>query len=935
MATKLKRTLFIGLGGTGVQAVLEAKRLFAEQFGQIPPIIGFLGVDTNLGEFSKSTSKVYLDQNERIQLVVNNPEAFYMEHKEVFDWLSPKNLRSLQTLKPDGAGQIRTNGRFAFTIKHDEVRTAVSNAIRRISGHISNMTNDKWELDGDSSVQIHLVFSISGGTGCGTFINMAALLRDVAPNCNLVGYALMPDVFINCGDYVGTNAYGALRDLDFLMSKVDVANPFKLRMLDNSELTLSKIPFDQIFMVDASNDHGDCVSDIDDMVKLVGRALSTVSGPLGVAVAGNMSNFRTLIADGNCVNQDKTGWASGMGFCEILFNAQRLKDIYANKAAYQLAKQLIGAQPSDTIGDVLSWFNENGLQEDNADQLLDSLYEMNRVRRFENTAKKAADSLADVQSHCNEENKRAAKEIKENYDAKIVVVQHAFDEYIGKKIKTSGLLTAIEFVKGILAQIDLCDGQMMDEIKELENDESKFQRSSKSANDALKNKKTLFGLGLTDIFEDINTSTNKLAKAMVDGTRHQHAHTFFQKFKTHVKQIEASLAGMLRIMESDAICPAFNQNVLALMKDSGSKSPFIIDISKELSKNIDCSKDGDIRIDLFVDSLENKDVFSLLGKKASEIKDLLLQYANEMQSVKDFDKVTVNTEIAKLSVDERKRLMEDALRKSDILLPIDEKGQPICKGVKNYIYVAAKNGDSCFIAEYPEMKNLIEAAAGDTKISYAPIEDENRVIIYRQRGVYPVFQLKSIHKYESDYRNKLERKSFSIDANLEKWLENERWNFMPNKTSDKDSLDLWVRALIHKLIRHQGSRYEVYSPASTGGDNSNNGWVRLAAAPEREGTEARYYAFEDFKKNKAIYKSKGDLLDAITEKENQYSAPDLRKLYASVAEMAFHDFDRYINEISAVGVLPETLNSAGYAKTKDLINQETNYAKYWAKKSEE
>ena len=107
MATKLKRTLFIGLGGTGVQAVLEAKRLFAEQFGQIPPIIGFLGVDTNLGEFSKSTSKVYLDQNERIQLVVNNPEAFYMENKEVFDWLSPKNLRSLQTLKPDGAGQIR------------------------------------------------------------------------------------------------------------------------------------------------------------------------------------------------------------------------------------------------------------------------------------------------------------------------------------------------------------------------------------------------------------------------------------------------------------------------------------------------------------------------------------------------------------------------------------------------------------------------------------------------------------------------------------------------------------------------------------------------------------------------------------------------------------------------------------------------------------
>ncbi len=935
MATKLKRTLFIGLGGTGVQAVLEAKRLFAEQYGQIPSILGFLGVDTNLGEFSKSTSKTYLDQNERIELVVNNPEAFYQENKEMFGWMSAKNLRSLQTLKPDGAGQIRSNGRFAFTINYDKVKTAVEGAIRRISAPVSSSSNDKWQLDGDPSVQIHLVFSISGGTGCGTFINMAALLRDVTPTCNLVGYAMMPDVFINCGDYIGTNAYGALRDLDFLMSKVDVSNPFKLRQLDGSELVLSKMPFDQIFMVDATNDHGDCVTDIDAMVKLIGRALSTVSGPLGVAVAGNMSNFRTLIADGNCVNQDKTGWVSGMGFCEIMVDAQRLKDVYANKAANQLAKQLIGEQPVDTTADVLNWFSSNEIQEDNANQLLDSLYEMKQVHHFENTNKNAADSWIDVQSNCAEEKKRAAKEIKEKFDGKLVKVQNAFDEYIKNKIKEAGLLTAQEFLKGIIAQIDLCDGQMIDEISGLSNDESKYERESKSANDALKNKRFLIGSRFTELSENISMAANKWAKVIVDDVRHQNAHTFYQKFKSHVKQIGASLENILKVMNSDAICPTFNQTILSLIKERGSKSPFVIDISKELIKNIDCSKDGDIRVDLFADSLEDKNIFSLLGKKAGEVRECLLNYAYGMQSVKDYDKVTVNSEITNMSVDQRKELMENALRKSDILLPIDEKGQPICKGVKNYIYVAAKNGESCFITEYAEMKNMIEAAAGDTKISYAPVEEENRVIIYRQRGVYPVFQLRSIHKYELDYRSKMDRKSFSVDADLEKWLENERWNFMPNKTSDKDSLDLWVRALVHKLIRHQGSRYEVYSPASTGGDNSNNGWVRLAAAPEREGTEARYYAFEDFKKNKSIYKSKGDLLDAITEKEKMYSVPDLKRLYADVAEMAFHDFERYVNEISVVGVLPETLNGPGYAKTKDLLNQETNYAKNWAKRSED
>ena len=40
---KLRRTLLIGLGGTGFNAILNAKKMFYENYGEIPPMIGFIG----------------------------------------------------------------------------------------------------------------------------------------------------------------------------------------------------------------------------------------------------------------------------------------------------------------------------------------------------------------------------------------------------------------------------------------------------------------------------------------------------------------------------------------------------------------------------------------------------------------------------------------------------------------------------------------------------------------------------------------------------------------------------------------------------------------------------------------------------------------------------------------------------------------------------
>ena len=44
---KITRTLYVGLGGTGVMAILRAKQCFVDAYGEVPPMVAFLAIDTD------------------------------------------------------------------------------------------------------------------------------------------------------------------------------------------------------------------------------------------------------------------------------------------------------------------------------------------------------------------------------------------------------------------------------------------------------------------------------------------------------------------------------------------------------------------------------------------------------------------------------------------------------------------------------------------------------------------------------------------------------------------------------------------------------------------------------------------------------------------------------------------------------------------------
>ena len=104
-----------------------------------------------------------------------------------------------------------------------------------------------------------MVFSICGGTGAGTFINMAYIIKNTLSNCKLTGYAVLPDVFDNMSNYgmarVKPNAYGSICDLDWFMH----LNGTEKLQFDyvTSKQQITGAPFNAIFIIDNRNENGD------------------------------------------------------------------------------------------------------------------------------------------------------------------------------------------------------------------------------------------------------------------------------------------------------------------------------------------------------------------------------------------------------------------------------------------------------------------------------------------------------------------------------------------------------------------------------------------------------------------------------------------------------------------------------------------------------
>ena len=256
---KIRKSLFIGLGGTGASTLLALKKRFFEVYGHIdgqdgvPRFAQFLAFDTDAPGTRKlnfqnvqNTSlgierDIRFEPSEVIGVQAPNVKEFIQDeqNQELYNYWMPlgneKLLKGLNNLD-EGAGQVRLFGRLAYHWNARKIATTLQGAINDIllAGN-PDEDFEPLEAGGFKPLDVYIVSSLAGGTGSGMFLDVAMKVRQILKEemtntggVQIQGYFVLPDIFsleLSKGEAlrVTPNAAGALLDLDFFQGFMPAA----------------------------------------------------------------------------------------------------------------------------------------------------------------------------------------------------------------------------------------------------------------------------------------------------------------------------------------------------------------------------------------------------------------------------------------------------------------------------------------------------------------------------------------------------------------------------------------------------------------------------------------------------------------------------------------------------------------------------------------
>lgn len=188
-------TVFIGIGGTGIDCLREVKKAV---FNRIKPDnpesptpeyrnVQFLGIDTDRLCLQDAGTVYDLDENtEFVNISVFNSAAIAFCENKSLQWFN-ENLSIIDACS--GSGAIRQVGRLAAFLNIDKIINKITQKIE-----IAYRSSDK------SKMNIHIFTGMGGGTGSGCFLDVCYLIQYIINHLALFGvasvkgYLFLPDV---------------------------------------------------------------------------------------------------------------------------------------------------------------------------------------------------------------------------------------------------------------------------------------------------------------------------------------------------------------------------------------------------------------------------------------------------------------------------------------------------------------------------------------------------------------------------------------------------------------------------------------------------------------------------------------------------------------------------------------------------------------------
>ena len=909
---KIRRCLYIGLGGTGMNALLHTKRMFVETYGKVPPMIAFLGIDTDGGAYEKSlTSKVgpvKLDIVEQMPIQCEDPRSIYNRYKSHFSWFHEKNYGFLTGMK-NGAGQFRSNGRFALIVNYKNIQKKLIDTIASIS-NAQNASNREFEVLGDK-IEVHIVFSLCGGTGCGTFLDTALLVRKALNNdCKIAGYGILPDVFelmAKTGvSNVKTNAFGAIQDLDQLMHLGrNSSEKYEVDYIDSTEVYEDR-PFDTFFFIDNKNDNGDVYDNVSQLGEMVGLAVATSAGELSAAAASVMDNVNKQIENGSMDVINKKAWAAGIGICEILFRGATLADI----ASIKYAKRLL-TRMTNTTADVNAIAN-NWIDSENVNIRENKGFD-NVIDYVGKKQPKTNLSLNNNQDAKNEVDMwlKTTEMKSDEVDAKIAELSARCRAELRKMvIERINADAGVGNVKGILseinAQVNSFLGEMNDELQNLTDKKPALDSILlTSINDLIEVDGKFFKLPSTlkEKVEDVEVNAMNAAVAGREIARRNAAVRFYntflgdlQKEIDHINDIEAMI-GLVNQDLSDRLTRLQNYAT-----GEGNQT-FQIDLGRSYATSIEIDE-SQLNVNEFLKALGyTNDVYDFADQPREENMKSLLAYTDSLPGVKEWRAKNIEEVLRAMDPKELDRTIKLSISKSMPLFTINDHGYMTQEQPSDIFYVGVPDMSDSIFAKGDRFKNQIEGAP---TVNFASIGSSDRIIVYRQISVFPAFKLAPVFSY-SNRAYERDPEKYHFDYSLYTQMQREGYSLMPQEEVD-DSLAMWIKGLIFGLIRNTGETYQIKD--NENGDPLDDYWVSLG--------KYRDDAFKNFKREQNKY---GNQFQEFF--DNLQSSKGSEYLNGIIADAKLD----YLAKYSQVNMTNDQLKAKGFESVRELITNEINFVK--------
>lgn len=921
MAIKLKKTLYVGLGGTGVSALLKVKKCFVDSYGEVPPMIGFLAIDTDGAASNKSVTSnlgetIKLEPTELLVCTVKGALSVYNANPKTYDWVPSKNVDKLSSIQGGGAGQVRSNGRFIAYYNNQLIKNNIQAVVTKIHQLIPQ--GSKYEVDTNIGgveypANVNVFASIAGGTGSGMLIDVLSIIRDAlnqnAQTFKLYPWIVLPEVFraMNAGPSMANvlyNSYGALRTLDYVMHH-DPKTP----AINFGYSKINEPLFDYAYIINNMNQAGVTFNSLDDLIDVIAKSAFLPANKMGDDLSSPFDNIVAQKMGGTYDILNKKAWAASASSAELIYDNQAVGRAIAYTTISQLCDSMLQS-PNDGVADANAFFDDQNvmIRENNGrDDIINALLSpapTYSLQIDENTTE--IDINAYIENNCGQS--QLEPELKKALEKKLFTANIYFEKYISEIMsRPQGKVdAAIKFIQALNDIISICKSEMTTEgegFRQLNSVPSQWSTMLNSVKTS--GLKRLIGKVIDD--DAVEMLQNRLVETIMnrrEEIRRSWALKFYTTFESTINQKLQKIDGLKSILTQ--IKEDKTRKLLAEQHESLSKSKFQINLHESDVMKVSNYSINDVVKTNFVQYLQNG-VSSWIGQSQQYIENKLWNFAKETPQVK----VAVNTNIddilGSLSEEEVKQHLDRLKILAAPLWTYNTQGfNNTNLQLDKFVIVGVGNRDTSILSQNALYNTYFDT--NGNKTSFATTNQNDRVYVLVVEDLLPIYAVNNFASYLKDYEDKISRGFMMadyLDEKLNNRINSENFNVIPTVETD-DVLQFWVWGFVFDFIHYDTIDNQYWIRSKSRGDALKK--YRFNLSHQRD------VAFDIFKSER-LYKEVEDGLNRQIAKNGRQPIED------KIAEIKSED--SYLENYAQLSPLEQSnLDEPKFKSVRDLLSHE-------------